>query len=141
MKYIVKIDDQRFTVEINDLHARPVVALVDGEAIEIYPEEAGLLPAETPLQASKTPSIPVSNGTPRSSSVDVKVVRAPIPGVLIALSVKAGDEVGYGQELCVLEAMKMKNTVRASHAGRIAAVHAAVGQTLNHHDPIMEYQA
>jgi len=143
MKYSVKIDDQVYTVEIQDLRARPIVALVDGEPFEVFPEEAGApAPEVAPGAASANAlPVPISNGTPLSSSVNIKVVRAPIPGVLISLAVKPGEEVSYGQELCVLEAMKMKNTVRASHPGRIGVVHAAVGQTLNHHDPIMEFEA
>ena len=143
MKYSVKIDDQIYTVEIQDLRARPIVALVDGKPFEVFPEETGDSSPEVAPATSSTNAVPVpiSNGTPLSSSVNIKVVRAPIPGVLISLAVKPGDEVSYGQELCVLEAMKMKNTVRASHPGRIAAIHAAVGQTLNHHDPIMEFEA
>ena len=108
MKYSVKIDDQVYTVEIQDLRARPIVALVDGEPFEVFPEEAGTpAPEVAPGAASANAlPVPISNGTPLSSSVNIKVVRAPIPGVLISLAVKPGEEVSYGQELCVLEAMK-----------------------------------
>jgi biotin carboxyl carrier protein len=44
-----------------------------------------------------------------------------------------------GQELCVLEAMKMKNTIRASRDGEISKVHITVGQHVKHHDILVEY--
>ena len=38
MKYTVKVDEQLFEVEITDLRSRPIIALVDGEPIEVWPE-------------------------------------------------------------------------------------------------------
>ena len=54
-------------------------------------------------------------------------VRSPIPGRLIKLLVKAGDNVTAGQTMAVLEAMKMENELRAPRAGRIAEVRCAEG--------------
>jgi biotin carboxyl carrier protein len=49
-------------------------------------------------------------------------VHAIIPGVVVSLAVAAGDEVEAGQQLLVIEAMKMQNELRAPRAGRIARV-------------------
>ncbi len=68
-----------------------------------------------------------------------KSVLAPIPGVIIAISVKPGDSVTRGQELCVLEAMKMKNAIRATRDGKIAEIHVSVGQTVNHSAPLVSF--
>jgi 3-methylcrotonyl-CoA carboxylase alpha subunit len=54
-------------------------------------------------------------------------VVAPMPGRIVLIKAKAGDSVEEGQELLVMEAMKMELTLRASHAARIASVHAQVG--------------
>jgi biotin carboxyl carrier protein len=59
------------------------------------------------------------------AAASAKTVTAPIPGVIISVAVKAGESVSVGQELCVLEAMKMKNSIRANRAGKIAAVRVA----------------
>jgi biotin carboxyl carrier protein len=66
-------------------------------------------------------------------------VLAPIPGVILTILVKEGDDVAYGQDLCIIEAMKMRNAIKAARTGRIAAVRVAPGQTVNHHDVLMEY--
>jgi len=58
------------------------------------------------------------------------VVRAPIPGKLVKLLVKAGDRVKAGQTLAVLEAMKMENELRAPRDAAVAAVHASEGATV-----------
>jgi len=67
------------------------------------------------------------------------VVYAPLPGVIHAIEVQPGDTVEEGQVLCVVEAMKMNNLIRASQAGEIGQVHIRVGQHVRHNDPLVEY--
>jgi 3-methylcrotonyl-CoA carboxylase alpha subunit len=54
-------------------------------------------------------------------------LRAPMSGTVVAVMVKAGDKVGKGAPLIVLEAMKMEHTIAAPSEGVVAAVHFAVG--------------
>ena len=51
-----------------------------------------------------------------------KTVTAPLPGRVIEIKVKAGDEVKAGQEVMVLEAMKMENSITSDFTGRVAGV-------------------
>jgi acetyl/propionyl-CoA carboxylase alpha subunit len=55
---------------------------------------------------------------------------APMPGLIVRINVKAGDQVGQGQGLVVMEAMKMENELRASSAGVVKHVHATVGSAV-----------
>jgi glutaconyl-CoA/methylmalonyl-CoA decarboxylase subunit gamma len=66
-------------------------------------------------------------------------VLAPIPGVIISIDVKPGDTVEHGTTLCVLEAMKMKNAIRATRAGKIGAVQINVGETVRHNQVLIEF--
>jgi propionyl-CoA carboxylase alpha chain len=52
---------------------------------------------------------------------------APMPGKVVKILAAAGDAVGAGAPLVVLEAMKMEHTVRAPEAGTLRALHVAVG--------------
>jgi pyruvate carboxylase subunit B len=54
-------------------------------------------------------------------------LRAPMPGLVVRVSVKPGDRVEAGQGLVVMEAMKMENELRSSAAGTVRAVHAQPG--------------
>ncbi|HZY40816.1 MAG TPA: biotin/lipoyl-containing protein [Anaerolineae bacterium] len=148
MKITVKVDNQSYEVEVGDIHDRPVVAVIEGEAFEVWPDEVVISHPSThshavPLQAapksSPAPKAAAPVTAPTASSDNAKAVRAPIPGVIISVAVKAGDVVKHGQELCVLEAMKMKNVIRASRAGTIGVVHTAAQQHVKHHDVLMEY--
>lgn len=48
---------------------------------------------------------------------------APMPGLIVRVNVKVGEQVGAGQGLVVMEAMKMENELRAAAAGTVKAVH------------------
>ena len=54
-------------------------------------------------------------------------VLAPMHGNLLAISVAVGDRVQVGDELAVIEAMKMEHRLRAEVSGSVAAIHGAVG--------------
>jgi propionyl-CoA carboxylase alpha chain len=64
----------------------------------------------------------------------------PMPGLLVALTVKPGDKVEPGQPLATVEAMKMENLLRAHHGGTVKAVSAEVGQSLAADQVILELE-
>ncbi len=150
MKLIVKVENQSFEVEVGDIHARPIVATIDGEAFEVWPEDVqlvmpsvqvGQVAAPYVAHLPSTPQPAVSKPAPTSSAPTsaTKSVLAPLPGVIVEINVKPGDVIEHGQELCTIEAMKMKNVIRATRAGTIGAVHGAVNQHVKHHDALLEF--
>ena len=66
---------------------------------------------------------------------------SPMPGLLVRVSVGPGDEVTAGQEVAVVEAMKMENLLRAEQDGTVAAVLAEPGASLAVDQPIVEFEA
>jgi propionyl-CoA carboxylase alpha chain len=64
---------------------------------------------------------------------------SPMPGLLISLAVAEGDVVKAGQELAVVEAMKMENILRATTDGRVQKVLSAAGSSLVVDQPILEF--
>ncbi|MEM7407533.1 MAG: acetyl/propionyl/methylcrotonyl-CoA carboxylase subunit alpha [Pseudomonadota bacterium] len=64
---------------------------------------------------------------------------SPMPGLLVTLSVGEGDRVEPGQDLAIVEAMKMENVLRAERAATVAAVLAQPGDNLNVDQPILEF--
>jgi propionyl-CoA carboxylase alpha chain len=68
-----------------------------------------------------------------------KFLLSPMPGLLVHLAVKAGDEVKAGEELAVVEAMKMENSLRAPEDVIIAKTLAAKGDSLVVDQPIVEF--
>jgi propionyl-CoA carboxylase alpha chain len=68
-----------------------------------------------------------------------KFLLSPMPGLLKAVAVKVGQEVKAGEELAVVEAMKMENVLRAGRDGTIAKLHAGVGDSLAVDQKIIEF--
>ena len=69
-----------------------------------------------------------------------KFLLSPMPGLLVRLSVEEGDEVKAGEELAVVEAMKMENSLRAENDGVVTKVLAAQGDSLMVDQPILEFE-
>ena len=69
-----------------------------------------------------------------------KFLLSPMPGLLVKLSVQEGDVVKEGEELAVVEAMKMENSLRALADGVVKKVSAAQGDSLVVDQPIVEFE-
>jgi propionyl-CoA carboxylase alpha chain len=69
-----------------------------------------------------------------------KYLLCPMPGLVVKISVEAGQEVQEGQALATVEAMKMENILRAERRGVVKKVNAAPGASLKVDDVIMEFE-
>uniref|UniRef100_A0A452HJL9 Propionyl-CoA carboxylase alpha chain, mitochondrial n=1 Tax=Gopherus agassizii TaxID=38772 RepID=A0A452HJL9_9SAUR len=68
------------------------------------------------------------------------ILRSPMPGAVVAVSVKPGDLVSEGQEICVIEAMKMQNSMIAAKTGKVKALHCKAGETVGEGDLLIELE-
>lgn len=69
-----------------------------------------------------------------------RFVLSPMPGLLVSVAFEAGQEVKAGEEVCVVEAMKMENVLRAQRDGVISAIHAKAGDNLTVDQTIIEFE-
>jgi propionyl-CoA carboxylase alpha chain len=121
-----EIDDEPLAVKI--LRTRTGFRLTTRGASHV----ARVLPAHVaPLAAHMIEKIP-----PDLS----KFLLSPMPGLLVALHVAAGDKVEAGQPLAVVEAMKMENILRATKAATVARIDAGVGDSLAVDQVILELE-
>ena len=74
--------------------------------------------------------------TPDTSNL----ILSPMPGTLISYAVGDGDTVLAGQEICIVEAMKMQNVLRSTRSGVIKKCHAKVGSSLMTDETIVEFE-
>ena len=72
--------------------------------------------------------------------VNPNAVTAPMPGSIIQVTVKPGDEVAEGDVVLILEAMKMENEVCAPRTGRIKAIYVFEGQAVSADAPLFEME-
>ena len=129
----VKVKGKWYTVEVGSLLERPVRALVDGEPFDIDIESS---PPQVEAQV-ETESAPAEEPTGRPDNapieisrlpIPIKEFRSPMPGVIISVDVREGDEVIVGDQICVLESMKMRQVLRADWSGVVRHIHVSPGQ-------------
>ena len=129
-KIWVKVNGERFLVEVSDLNQRPIVAVVEGSRFEVYPEteaddsEDQIDPQESPYHPEKQ--------THSIQTETLSEVISPMPGDITRIHVQVGQSVQPGEPLCVLDAMKMKNTIYAPQAGIIQEIRVQEGQAVEH---------
>jgi glutaconyl-CoA decarboxylase len=132
-------DRFRVVVDGQELEVRLRSAEDVGEAVispEIVPH-APHTPATAfrPLPAAALPELrttapPPLAAPPPLPGEDVADVRAPMPGGIVGVRVKAGDRVARGQVIVELEAMKMLNSVRSPRDGTIGEVRVTAGESV-----------
>lgn len=136
----VEIEEKVYSVDIKDIHSSPVLAEVDGKMYQVYPEVQGpgVMPAVTVQPVPVPPSAPAA---PAPGIGGGLTLNAPLPGVIVAIDVQPGDTVKSGQQVCILEAMKMKNTIRSDRDGVIAQVNVNAGDLVKHNQPLFTFKA
>ena len=137
----VTIQDKTYHVEIPDPGASPLQVVVDGQPFEvgivgteIEAAPAKLAPAPRPAaepaQLPPPPRIETALPVAASGALGGNEIHAPMPGTILSVDVKEGQQVEVGQVVCILEAMKMKNPIRATHTGTVAEICVAAGMTV-----------
>lgn len=148
MNMKIVIEGRSMDVQVGSLDAKPVVVMVDGDRFEIWPEvvaPAPVAPAAAVVERmtiapTNVSKVPVPVWKPRKTDVlpgTENAIIAPIPGVIVSVDVKVGDRVEYGQVVCLLEAMKMRNPLRASKAGVVTDVKIVAGQHVAYHEQLI----
>lgn len=101
------------------------------------PAPQAAAPVQTaPAQAAPAAPAPQSAPAPAASG-NGKPVTSPLPGVIVDITVKVGDSVKAGQQVAVLEAMKMENAIEADHAGTVTAILVNKGDSVLEGVPIV----
>jgi biotin carboxyl carrier protein len=113
---------------------RQIIAQIDGIApkltveIGIAPRDPLVVPVEvTPARSARLAALAQRSGAAASGPA---ALRAPMPGRVVKILVKAGDRVVVGQPAIVVEAMKMENELRAPRAGTVQALRCEEGATV-----------
>jgi biotin carboxyl carrier protein len=80
----------------------------------------------------------VKQGPATPTAVTGNTVNAPLPGRVISISVKVGDKVAAGQDVVILEAMKMENNISSDYAGTVKQILVNEGDTVAANAPLIE---
>jgi len=125
-KVWVTINGEKFQVEVEDLNQRPLIAHVEGSRFEIEVDQDDYSPETDDNVLQHEAAV---HSIPAGTACDVT---APMPGDIAIIHAKAGQAVKPGDPLCVLDAMKMKNTIHAPQGGIISEVCVVEGQSVEY---------
>lgn len=126
MKYIVSINGKNYEVEVEK-----------GEASIISTSTIVAPPQAVAASAAPVAAAPVAAAP---TSVAGEAVKAPMPGVILAIKVNPGARVKRGDVLLILEAMKMENEITAPRDGIVAQIVAAKGASVSTGDILVALQ-
>ena len=160
MRYVTTIDDQEYLVELGEdgitLDGQPVEVdlesidggfhyslLVDTTSYEVFVERCEdvcfvtLSGQRYRVQVEDERARLVGKRRAVAAEAGEAEVRSPMPGVVVAVLVEAGQGVRSGEGLCILEAMKMENEIRAPRTGIIETVDVRPGQRVSQDDILL----
>ncbi len=132
--YKFKIYGHEFETRVIRRDEDEVVISVNGQEYKAYLE-----PTKRSMRAKPTPKISrpaavpsegLKKTAPPTEAKGAGAVKAPLPGLILKVLVKEGDTVKSGDPLCIMEAMKMENTVAAPMGGTVAKVSVSEGQSV-----------
>lgn len=159
-KYEITVNGERFVVEVGDVSSSPIQVVVNGQPKSVTFQAAGATsapaapaPVAAPVQVAApaqvaTPAAPPAVAAPEPvaepepevvpvGAVEGEVVKAPMPGKILSIRVKAGDRIAAGDTVATLEAMKMEMPISSTASGTVQAVHVTVGTNVAHDDALV----
>lgn len=134
-EYKYKINGIKFSVAVGDVVDNKVKVEVNGTPYSVELDSVPAMktsvsgPVKKPTAAPRTETGEKVIAQPQRTSV-ANAVKSPLPGTIMNISVNVGDSVKAGQTVCVLEAMKMENDIRALSDGTVKQIMAKVGDTV-----------
>ena len=140
-KYKFSIHGHPYEVAIKQISDDRAVVDVNGAEYEVQI-------IEEPVQR-KTPQLVRSVAIPHGQERPIKttsarkptvsgVIKAPLPGLILEVLAKEGEEVTMGQTIVKMEAMKMENNIQSNRDGKITAVKVKKGDSVLEGDVLME---
>lgn len=161
-RYSVRINETDHVIDVEEL-ARDTftVHLEDGRLVDVVltdhqdlaqaviapqleigqPRPPAVAPLARDLPPAAATSAPPARRPATGRASGAKSVIAPMPGVILSVDVAVGANVQRGQTLLVLEAMKMKNELKAERDGVVASIPATAGDQVKHGDVLLEFES
>ena len=139
----IKVGDNWYNVEVGELTHSPVQVTVEGETFLVDVEGLPAQPTARPRRGrTQTPGIVVPPPPTRGSGASGpdNIIASPLSGRVISILVRPGERVSVGQEVCVVEAMKMEQSIRATRDGVVKEVLVQPMDSVRTNDPLIELE-
>jgi len=128
--YKFRINGNQYEVEVLEVEGSMAKIEVNGTVYDVEMQHEIPKPVTVTPPVQKTRIVKETKPAADRGTARAVEVRAPLPGVIIRVFVRQGDEVNVGQTLCTLETMKMENAIKTEKGGRVTAVNITPGQSV-----------
>jgi biotin carboxyl carrier protein len=135
--YKFKINDEKYKTRILEYKGDNIRVEVNGIEYKVELESESKITAPQLVRSEKTKP-DVSSAIKIDRAPGSKSVKAPIPGLVHSILVKAGDEIVKGQPVIILEAMKMESEISSAAAGTIKKILVKEGETVQEGQILIE---
>jgi len=140
-KFKFNIRGNSYSAEILNLEDNIAEIEVNGSTYQVEIEKT-IVETKTPklirpkiIPSGGSDSVKTSKPTAKKG---VGFVKAPLPGTILELKVKVGDEVKVGDTLLIMEAMKMENNIKSDKSGKVASLKINNGDSVLEGDVLVE---
>ncbi len=158
-RYTIKVNDTEKIVDVEAVGANRFRVRIDGKRVEVELTDhrdlahSAVTPAVAP-RGPRTASVPDRPAEPAASGPEPAPasapaasgggsrgkMTAPMPGVILSVSTAVGAWVKRGDPLMVLEAMKMKNELKAPRDGVVAEIYVTAGQQVRYGEFLVRFE-
>ena len=130
-KLRIRIESQWYLVEVGDLNNDYVEVIIDDEIFKVHLEEYSINTSGIPGTNS---NIYLNSASEPQRLASTSTFTTPMPGSIIEILVKVGDHISNGDEICVLESMKMQQILKSDFDGDVTEILVSSGdQVLDGH--------
>ena len=133
----VLVNGKSHIVEIEDTNSYPFEIHVDGKKMIVSVENT---PVNQTFKTSNISSLETTEGLKGLTQTGNKLIRSPMPGKIISVPVKIWDYIEEGTELCIIESMKMQQSLLSGNSGFVRAIFINDGDTVNTGDVVVQIQ-
>ena len=134
----VKIGERWYTVEVEEPLGSPARVTVEGETFLVEVDRGVSRRSHSRTFRPPVGAPAARGGAGGQSAAADGIIKSPMSGKVLAIRVKPGGKVVSGEEVCVVEAMKMEQSIRAPRAGTVKKIHVKPLQQVNIHAPLVE---
>ena len=127
-EYKYTINGNVYNVVIGDIEDNIAHVEVNGTRYNVEMEKKAKQTA--PIARPRPAAAPAAAKPAAKPAASKGGVKSPLPGVILDIKVKEGDEVKKGQTIIILEAMKMENSINADRDGKIASIKVSKGESV-----------
>ena len=141
-KLQIRVGTKWYQVEVVDIACYSVKVLVDGEMYEVSLTDADISSKQEKNAQAETYSMNLdeTHDIHESQNVDHKFFNSPMPGSVISVSVNVGDLLEKGDQVCLLDSMKMQQTVITDVAGEVISIVVNPGDQVSQGAPLIVFR-